>query len=142
MKETRSYSPGRECRLVRGRKGKTSCLRDSPKFRHSSSPFLVARIPPILAWATHEALGNRRSIHYSSLPELLPRTIAPIVEEFVRQRSLRHEFIETHEMENPSYPRETPPTGVTSAKTSCFSALDELAHARGFAAVAYGVNRR
>jgi uncharacterized protein len=52
---------------------------------------------------------------------------------------LRHEFIETHEMENPAY-RANSADRCYFCKDELFSALDELARTRGFAAVAYGVN--
>jgi len=61
------------------------------------------------------------------------------VEEFVRHLGLRHEFIETREMENPSY-RANAADRCYFCKDELFSALDALAQARGFAAVAYGVN--
>jgi uncharacterized protein len=61
------------------------------------------------------------------------------VEEFVGKRGLRHEFIETHEMENPAY-RANAADRCYFCKDELFSALDELARSRGFAAVAYGVN--
>jgi len=52
---------------------------------------------------------------------------------------LRHEFIETHEMDNPAY-RANAIDRCYFCKDELFSALDELAHTRGFAAIAYGVN--
>ncbi len=52
---------------------------------------------------------------------------------------VRHEFIETHEMDNPAY-RANAADRCYFCKDELFSVLDELAQARGFAAVAYGVN--
>ena len=91
-----------------------------------------------LAWATHEALGTA-ALSITALSPSYSAHDRAIVEEFVRQRSLRHEFIETHEMENPSY-RANAADRCYFCKDELFSALDELAHTRGFAAVAYGVN--
>jgi uncharacterized protein len=91
-----------------------------------------------LAWATHQALGTA-ALSVTALSPSYSAHDRAIVEEFVRQRSLRHEFIETHEMENPSY-RANAADRCYFCKDELFSALDELAHARGFAAVAYGVN--
>src|SRR5258708_3174293 len=91
-----------------------------------------------LAWAAHEALG----LGALSVTALSPSYSAhdrAIVKEFVSQRNLQHEFIETHEMENPSY-RANAADRCYFCKDELFSALDELAHTRGFAAVAYGVN--
>ena len=60
-------------------------------------------------------------------------------EQFAKQLALRHEFIETHEMENPAY-RANQPDRCYFCKDELFSVLDKLAGSRGFAAIAYGVN--
>jgi pyridinium-3,5-biscarboxylic acid mononucleotide sulfurtransferase len=91
-----------------------------------------------LAWAAHESLGTR-SLSVTALSPSYSAHDRVIVEEFVNQRGLRHEFIETHEMENPAY-RANAADRCYFCKDELFSALDELACARGFAAVAYGVN--
>ena len=91
-----------------------------------------------LAWAAHEALGAG-ALSVTALSPSYSAHDRAIVEEFVNQRNLRHEFIETHEMDNPSY-RANTGDRCYYCKDELFSALDELAHARGFAAVAYGVN--
>src|SRR5229473_3423183 len=91
-----------------------------------------------LAWAAREALGD----HALSVTALSPSYSAhdrAIVEEFVSKLGLRHEFMETHEMDNPAY-RANASDRCYFCKDELFSALDELARARGFAAVAYGVN--
>ena len=91
-----------------------------------------------LAWAAHKALGG----HALSVTALSPSYSAhdrAIVEEFVSKLGVRHEFIETHEMDNPAY-RANAADRCYFCKDELFSALDEMAHARGFAAVAYGVN--
>jgi len=62
-----------------------------------------------------------------------------MVEQFVQKLALRHEFIETHEMENLAY-RANQPDRCYFCKDELFSVLDDLARSRGFAAVAYGVN--
>jgi len=62
-----------------------------------------------------------------------------MVEQFAKQLALRHEFIETHEMENPAY-RANQPDRCYFCKDELFSVLDKLAGSRGFAAIAYGVN--
>jgi uncharacterized protein len=91
-----------------------------------------------LAWAVHEAVGTG-ALSVTALSPSYSAHDRAIVEEFVNQRNLRHEFIETHEMDNPSY-RANAADRCYYCKDELFSALDELAHARGFAAVAYGVN--
>jgi uncharacterized protein len=62
-----------------------------------------------------------------------------VVEEFVAKSGVRHECIETHEMENSTY-RANGVDRCYFCKDELFSVLDGLAHSRGFAAVAYGVN--
>ena len=91
-----------------------------------------------LAWAAHESLGAR-AVSITALSPSYSAHDRAIVDEFVKQQRLRHEFIETHEMENPSY-RANAADRCYFCKDELFSALDDLAHARGFAAVAYGVN--
>ncbi|MGC1417093.1 MAG: ATP-dependent sacrificial sulfur transferase LarE [Candidatus Acidiferrum sp.] len=91
-----------------------------------------------LAWAAHCALGQ----HALSVTALSPSYSAhdrAVVEEFVRKLGLRHEFIETHEMENPRY-RANAADRCYFCKDELFSVLDVIAQERGFAAVAYGVN--
>src|SRR6266853_278772 len=91
-----------------------------------------------LAWAAREALGAR-SLSVTALSPSYSAHDRSVVEEFVGKLGLRHQFIETHEMENPSY-RANAADRCYFCKDELFSALDELAQADGFAAVAYGVN--
>jgi uncharacterized protein len=91
-----------------------------------------------LAWGAHEALGAR-TLSVTALSPSYSAHDRSIVEEFVSKLCVRHEFIETHEMDNPAY-RANAADRCYFCKDELFSALDELAHQRGFAAVAYGVN--
>jgi uncharacterized protein len=91
-----------------------------------------------LAWAAHEALGAR-ALSVTALSPSYSAHDRAIVEEFVNKLRLRHEFIETNEVENPAY-RANAADRCYFCKDELFSALDELARARGFTAVAYGVN--
>jgi pyridinium-3,5-biscarboxylic acid mononucleotide sulfurtransferase len=91
-----------------------------------------------LAWAAHEALGAS-ALSVTALSPSYSAHDRAVVEEFVGKLGVRHEFIETHEMENPAY-RANAADRCYFCKDELFSALDELAHSRGFAAVAYGVN--
>jgi len=91
-----------------------------------------------LAWAANRALGS----HALSITALSPSFAThdrAIVERFVKELALRHEFVETHEMDNPAY-RANQPDRCYFCKDELFSVLDEMARSRGFAAVAYGVN--
>jgi uncharacterized protein len=91
-----------------------------------------------LAWAAHQALGDHAlsvtaiSASYSSFDR-------EQVETFLRTTGARHEFIETHELENPAY-RVNDTNRCYYCKDELFSMLDALASERRFAAVAYGVN--
>jgi pyridinium-3,5-biscarboxylic acid mononucleotide sulfurtransferase len=91
-----------------------------------------------LAWAANRALGNR-ALSVTALSPSFAAHDREIAEQFVKKLALRHEFIETHEMENPAY-RANQPDRCYFCKDELFSALDNLARSRGFAAVAYGVN--
>jgi pyridinium-3,5-biscarboxylic acid mononucleotide sulfurtransferase len=91
-----------------------------------------------LAWAAHRALGSR-TLSVTALSPSFSSHDKHVVEEFVTKVAVRHEFIETHEMENPAY-RANQSDRCYFCKDELFSVLDRLAHSRGFAAVAYGVN--
>src|ERR1700687_1945814 len=91
-----------------------------------------------LSWAAREALGAR-ALSVTALSPSYSAHDRAIVEEFVSKVGVRHEFIHTHEMDNPAY-RANAADRCYFCKDELFSALDALAHGRGFAAVAYGVN--
>lgn len=91
-----------------------------------------------LAWTANRALGNR-ALSVTALSPSFAAHDREIVEQLVKKLALRHEFIETHEMENPAY-RANRPDRCYFCKDELFSVLDNLARSRGFAAVAYGVN--
>src|SRR6266478_1263223 len=91
-----------------------------------------------LAWAAHKVLGEC-ALSVTALSPSFSAHDRAVVEEFVSKLAARHEFIETHEMENPAY-RANAADRCYFCKDELFSALDNLARARGFAAVAYGVN--
>jgi uncharacterized protein len=83
-----------------------------------------------LAWAAHEALGAG-ALSVTALSPSYSAYDRAMVEQFVNQRGLHHEFIETREMENPSY-RANAIDRCYFCKDELFSVLDELAHARRF----------
>ena len=91
-----------------------------------------------LAWAAQRALGEN-ALSVTALSPSYSAFDRATVEEFVAGLQLRHEFIETHEMENPAY-RANGADRCYFCKDELFSMLDEVARARGFGAVAYGVN--
>ena len=91
-----------------------------------------------LAWATHTTLGER-ALAVTALSPSFSAYDREQVEALVRHLRLRHEFIETREVENPLYAANNPDR-CYHCKAELFTELDRMAAARGFAAVAYGVN--
>jgi uncharacterized protein len=91
-----------------------------------------------LAWAAQHAIGER-ALSVTALSPSFAAHDRDVVEEFVRDFRIRHEFIETHEMENPAY-RANAADRCFYCKDELFSVLDAIAQQRGFAATAYGVN--
>jgi pyridinium-3,5-biscarboxylic acid mononucleotide sulfurtransferase len=91
-----------------------------------------------LAWAADRALGGR-ALSVTALSASFPAYDHGQVEELVRVAGLRHEFIVTHELENPLYTANRADR-CYHCKDELFTVLDRLAAERGFAAVAYGIN--
>jgi uncharacterized protein len=109
----------------------------------SASPSLIVALSggadsAYLAWAAHGVLGER-ALSVTALSPSYSAHDRAVVEDFVRRLGVRHEFIETHEMENPKY-RANAADRCYFCKDELFSVLDTMAHGRGFAAIAYGVN--
>ena len=91
-----------------------------------------------LAWAAQKALGNR-ALSVTALSPSYSAHDRDIVEDFVRAQNIHHEFVETHEMENPAY-RANAADRCFHCKDELFSVLDAIAQQRNFTATAYGVN--
>jgi pyridinium-3,5-biscarboxylic acid mononucleotide sulfurtransferase len=91
-----------------------------------------------LAWAAQQALRDR-ALSVTALSASYSSYDREQAEVFLRATGVKHEFIETHELENPAY-RANAADRCYFCKDELFSVLDDLAKARGFAAVAYGVN--
>ena len=60
-----------------------------------------------LAWAAHQALGEK-ALSVTALSPSFSAYDRAMVEEFVRQLGVRHEFVETNEMDNPAYRANAP----------------------------------
>src|SRR5207302_364350 len=58
----------------------------------------------------------------------------------VRQFDIRHEYVETHEFENPDYTKNDP-NRCFHCKDELFSVLEKIAASRGIAHIVYGVNK-
>jgi uncharacterized protein len=91
-----------------------------------------------LAWAAHRML-NPRSLAVTALSPSFSAHDRQQASAFAHDTSLRHEFIETHEFENPLYVANNP-NRCYYCKSELFAHLVRLAAARGFAAVAYAAN--
>ena len=91
-----------------------------------------------LAWAAQRALGER-ALSVTALSPSFSAHDRAAVDEVVRVFHIRHEFVDTHEMENPAY-RANAADRCFYCKDELFSVLDAIAQERGFTATAYGVN--
>jgi uncharacterized protein len=91
-----------------------------------------------LAWAAHRVLaGNAIAItaDSASIPESHKRD----AEAFARECGFRHEYIETHEFDNPDYVKNDP-NRCFHCKDELFTELDRLGRERGIQHIVYGVN--
>jgi pyridinium-3,5-biscarboxylic acid mononucleotide sulfurtransferase len=91
-----------------------------------------------LAWAAHHVLGER-ALSVTALSASYSAYDREQLDLFLGSVALRHEFVETHELDNPAY-RANAADRCYYCKDELFSALDALAATRKFAAVAYGIN--
>jgi uncharacterized protein len=91
-----------------------------------------------LAWAAQQALGER-ALAITALSASFSRHDREQAEAFVAATGLRHEFILTHELENPLYLANNADR-CYHCKDELFDQMDELARAHEFAAIAYGIN--
>jgi uncharacterized protein len=91
-----------------------------------------------LAWAAQQALGER-ALAITALSASFSRHDREQAEAFISARGLRHEFIETRELENPQYVANNADR-CYHCKDELFEQMDALARTRQFSAVAYGIN--
>jgi uncharacterized protein len=91
-----------------------------------------------LAWAAHEALGAK-AVSVTALSPSFSAHDRTMLEAFVRSTGVRHEFLETHEIDNPAY-RANASDRCYFCKDELFAVLDDYARGRKIAAIAYGVN--
>jgi uncharacterized protein len=91
-----------------------------------------------LAWMAHQTLGHR-ALAITALSPSFSAYDRQQTETFARQENLQHEFVETHEFENPLYVVNQADR-CYHCKTELFGVLAKLRATRGFGAVSYGVN--
>ncbi len=92
-----------------------------------------------LAWAAHQALG-RNAIAITADSASIPESHKRDAEDFVRRFGIPHEYIETHEFDNPDYLKNDQ-NRCFHCKDELFTRLDEVGRSRGVAYIIYGVNQ-
>jgi pyridinium-3,5-biscarboxylic acid mononucleotide sulfurtransferase len=91
-----------------------------------------------LAWAAQQTLGER-ALAITALSASFSGHDREQAEAFIAATGLRHEFIATHELENPLYVANNADR-CYHCKDELFDQMDLLARARRFAAIVYGIN--
>ena len=91
-----------------------------------------------LAWAAHRVLGaNTLAVTADSAS--LPASHKRDADAFVARFGIAHEYIRTREFDNPDYLRNHPDR-CFHCKDELFARLEQVARARGYPHVVYGVN--
>ncbi|MDA1314263.1 MAG: ATP-dependent sacrificial sulfur transferase LarE [Acidobacteria bacterium] len=91
-----------------------------------------------LAWAAGKVLGDRAlaiTADSASIPESHKRD----AEDFVKRFKLRHQYVDTHEFENPDYVKNDS-SRCFHCKDELFTRLKEFGDKLGFDNIVYGVN--
>jgi uncharacterized protein len=91
-----------------------------------------------LAWAAHEVLGDKMLAVIADSPSLARTQLADAVA-FAGEQSIPLEVVATAEFDRPEYVRNDGQR-CFFCKDELFSLMEELRAARGFDAIAYGVN--
>jgi uncharacterized protein len=92
-----------------------------------------------LAWAAHHVLGVE-AIAITADSASIPESHKRDAEAFVRRFGIPHEYIETHEFENPDYLKNDQ-NRCFHCKDELFTRLDEVGRSREIPHIIYGVNR-
>jgi pyridinium-3,5-biscarboxylic acid mononucleotide sulfurtransferase len=91
-----------------------------------------------LAWAAHRVL-SANAIAITADSASIPESHKRDAEAFARECGFRHEYIETHEFDNPDYVKNDP-NRCFHCKDELFTQLDALGRERGIEHIVYGVN--
>jgi pyridinium-3,5-biscarboxylic acid mononucleotide sulfurtransferase len=91
-----------------------------------------------LAWAAHQALGENMLAIIADSPSLARTQLADAIA-FAREQAIPLEVVATSELERPEYVRNDAQR-CFFCKDELFTLMEELRAARGFDAIAYGVN--
>ena len=92
-----------------------------------------------LAWAAKQALGENALAITADSPSI-PASHKLDAEAFVREFDIRHEYVETHEFDNPDYLRNDV-NRCFHCKDELFNVLEKVASERGIHHIIYGVNK-
>src|SRR5579863_1769039 len=92
-----------------------------------------------LAWAATQALCEN-AIAITADSASIPESHKRDAEAFVREFGIAHEYVETHEFENPDYVKNDA-NRCFHCKDELFRVLDKVARERGFSTIVYGVNK-
>jgi uncharacterized protein len=91
-----------------------------------------------LAWAAHQALGDNMLAIIADSPSLARTQLTDAIA-FAREQAIPLEVIPTAELDRPEYVRNDAQR-CFFCKDELFTLMEELRQARGFDAIAYGVN--
>src|ERR1700683_2541748 len=91
-----------------------------------------------LAWAAKQALGDD-AVAITADSASIPASHKRDAEAFARQFGIRHEYVETHEFDNPDYVKNDP-NRCFHCKDELFTVLEKLGAERGIGNIIYGVN--
>ena len=92
-----------------------------------------------LAWIAHRALGAN-AIAVTADSASIPTSHKRDAEQFARECGFQHEYIETHEFDNPNYIKNDKDR-CFHCKDELFDRLDEFAKTREYRHIIYGVNK-
>jgi uncharacterized protein len=91
-----------------------------------------------LAWAAHQALGSNMLAIIADSPSLARTQLADAIA-FAKEQSIPLEVVPSSELDRPEYVRNDAQR-CFFCKDELFTLMEELRAARGFDAIAYGVN--
>ena len=92
-----------------------------------------------LAWAATHALGDK-ALAITADSASIPASHKRDAEAFVHQFNIRHEYVETHEFDNPDYLKNDA-SRCFHCKDELFNVLEKVAAERGISHIIYGVNK-
>jgi uncharacterized protein len=91
-----------------------------------------------LAWAANKVLG-KDAVAITADSASIPESHKRDAEAFAQHCGFRHEFIDTHEFDNPDYVKNGPDR-CFHCKDELFTRLQEVGRSRGIEHIVYGVN--